>query len=80
MVRVPRKIVLFPRLLRQYRAGAPARSILMYFIHTAVLGSGILLRSTSCIHAVVRAVLPYTREKITIFRGTLKAALTASDA
>ncbi len=29
----------------------------MYYIYTAVLGFGILRRSTSCIHAVVRAVL-----------------------
>jgi hypothetical protein len=39
---------------------------------TAVLGSGVLLRSTDCIHAVVRAGLPCSHEKITIFRGTLK--------
>jgi len=37
----------------------------------AILGSGFLLRSTSCIHAVVRAVLPCSRENITIFRSAL---------
>jgi len=59
----------------------------MYFSYTPVLGSGFLLRSTSCILAVVRAGFPALiamdgmyagfagakacREKITIFRGTL---------
>ena len=43
----------------------------MYPIYTAVLGSGILLRSTSCFHAAVRAVFPCSHKKITIFRGTL---------
>jgi hypothetical protein len=43
----------------QLRAGVPAQSILMYYPYTAVL----------------RAVLPYTDEKITIFRGTLKLVL-----
>jgi len=28
------------------------------YIYTPVLGSGFLLRTTSCIHAVVRAALP----------------------
>jgi hypothetical protein len=42
------------------------------FIYTAVLGFGILRRSTSCIHAVVRAVTPFTHEKITIFNGARK--------
>ena len=55
---------LCPRLRRQRRA-----QILMYFTYIAVFGSGVLLRSTDCIHAVVRAVLPCTHEKIRIFRG-----------
>jgi hypothetical protein len=58
------KNALFPRLppwphgpyCWQLRAGSPARSILMYYPYTAVL----------------RAVLPCTHEKITIFRGPLK--------
>ncbi len=59
----------------------------MYFLYIAVLGSGILLRSTSCIHAVVRvgflaliamdgmyagfAGAKACHKKITIFKGTL---------
>ena len=58
---------LFPRLRRQLRA-----QILMYAIYTPVFGFGFLRRSTSCIHAVVRALLPCTHEKIRINRGTLK--------
>ena len=37
-------------------------------IYTAVLGFGILRYSTSCIHAVVCAVSPYSHRKITISR------------
>ena len=53
----------------EYPKRFAGQALLMYSIYTAVLGSGILLRSTSCIHAVVRAVLPCSHEKITIFRG-----------
>ena len=48
--------------------------ILMVDLYTAVLDSSSRLRSTSCFHAVVRAVLPCPHEKITIFRGALKPA------
>ncbi len=50
---------LFPRLQCQSRTRT-----LMYSIYTPVLGFGFLRRSTSRIHAVVRAVLPCTHEKI----------------
>ena len=40
-------------------------------LYTAVLGFSILRRSISCIHAVVRVVLPRSYKKITIFRNTL---------
>jgi hypothetical protein len=58
-----------PVLVRQ-----PGR-FFMYFIYTADLGSGFLLRSTfgapnRCIHAVVGAGLPCSSEKITIFRSS----------
>jgi len=39
---------------------AGAKNCPMY----SVLGFGILRRSTSCIHAVVCVVLPYSHEKI----------------
>ncbi|HIF51856.1 MAG TPA: outer membrane lipoprotein LolB [Thiotrichaceae bacterium] len=38
---------------------------------------GFLRRSTSCIHAVVRAVLPCTHKKITFFRGAQLPLLLA---
>ena len=60
------KNALFLRLLRRIRA-----RILMYDLYTPALGFGFLRRSTSCIHAVVRAVLPYTYAKILINRSTL---------
>jgi zinc protease len=48
----------------------------MYDLYTAVLGFGFLRRSTSCIHAVVRASLPRTHKKITIFKDMLKVIVT----
>jgi hypothetical protein len=55
------KYALFPRWPRQFRA-----QILMYRLYPAVLDSDLLLRSSDCFHAVVRAVLPCSHEKITI--------------
>jgi len=39
-------------------------------IYTPVFDFGFLRRSTSCIHAVVRALLPCIHEKIRMNRGT----------
>ena len=78
MMKGTSKNCLFPRLRRQLRTRMPkafaaltGQALLMYVIYTAVLGSGFLLRSNSCILAVVRAVLPCTHEKIRIFKGAL---------
>ena len=49
------KNALFPRQQRQLRTGRQPGQILMYCMYTAVF----------------RALLPCSREKITIFRGTL---------
>jgi hypothetical protein len=51
--------------VHKYRAGTPARSILMYFTYTPVLDNCSMHCSTfgapnRCIHAVVRALLPST--------------------
>ena len=51
----------------------------MYCTYTAVPGSGVLLRSIDCIHAVVRAVLPCIHKKIAIFQGASMAAWETSD-
>jgi len=48
-----------------------SEAILMYPSYTAIPGSGVLLRSTHCIPAVVRAVLPCTHAKILIYPGIL---------
>jgi hypothetical protein len=44
----------------------------MYVLYIPVLGFGVLRRSTACLHAGVRAVLPCSHEKITIFGSALK--------
>ncbi len=58
------KNCLFPRLRRQLRTRIPkafasltGQALLMYVIYTAVLGSGFLLRPTSSLPGVVRAVV-----------------------
>ena len=75
------KNALFMRLLRQFRAQmitmdgenavfAGAKNCSVYDLYIPVLGFGFLRHPTSCIHAVVCAVLPCTHKKITIFSST----------
>ena len=61
------KDCLYSRLRRQLSA-----RILVYSIYTKVLGSGVLLRSTDCIPAVVRAVLPCTNKKSEFFEVSFR--------
>jgi hypothetical protein len=56
----------------------PAQSILMYYPYTAVLGFGFLRRSTFCIHAVVRAVLPGRRTACTYCQDGMYAVFAGA--
>lgn len=57
--------------LRDFFVSAVLKSSCIH-LYTVVFGFGFLRRSTSCVHAVVRAVLSRTHAKTTIFRGAHK--------